>query len=107
MPDVGVKSLTVIIYWRWINSGTCAASSAASVNWRWSPSSRASPRTAAFTAKRITTGEENKHGDKTHTHHTASEGYFSLSLIKRDQDASGSGRKLNIEYVIKYIKYKV
>lgn len=83
MPDAEVKSQTAIIYWLWINSGTCDASSAASANWRWSPSSRASPRTAAFTAKRITTGE----GKHAKTHSVTFVGFcpFSFFFYAREQ----------------------
>lgn len=47
---------TDITCWLWTSSGTCAASSVASANWTWSPSSPASAKTAASTAKRTTTG---------------------------------------------------
>lgn len=50
------RSRTATTCWPWTNSGTCAASSAASANSTWSRSSPASARTAASTARRTTTG---------------------------------------------------
>lgn len=50
------RSRTATTCWPWTNSGTCAASSAASANSTWSLSSPVSARTAASTARRTTTG---------------------------------------------------
>ena len=55
-PAAAGRSRTDTTCWPWTNSGTCAASSAASANSTWSLSSPASARTGASTARRTTTG---------------------------------------------------
>ncbi len=61
-PAAAGRSRTVTTFWPWTNSGTCAASSAASVNSTWSLSSPASARTVASSARRTTTGRRARAG---------------------------------------------
>lgn len=50
------RSQTDITCWLLTNNGTSGVLSAVNVNWLWSQNSPALPRTAVFTARRITTG---------------------------------------------------
>lgn len=59
-PAAAGRSRTATTCWPWTNSGTCAASSAASANSTWNLSSPASARTAASTARRTTTGRRTR-----------------------------------------------
>lgn len=58
MPAVEAKYRIDIICSLWTNNGTYGASNAVNVNSIWSQSSRVSPRMAASTARRITTGKK-------------------------------------------------
>lgn len=82
-PAAAGRSRTATICWPWTNSGTCAASSAASANSTWSPSSPASARTVASTARRTTTGRDGAQGPGApHVHDSQSgENVFKIVIL--------------------------